>query len=62
MPAGSFREPGHGWNASHDPRPLADRITPALVEAIRSRYALEWHGIHGVNPWAQAHAFQAWKI
>ncbi len=44
---------------THVPSPT--RITPALVEAIRSRYALEWHGIHGVNPWAQARAFQAWK-
>ena len=28
-------------------------ITPSLIEAIRTRYALEWHGIHGVSHWAR---------
>jgi len=28
-------------------------ITPALIGAIRSRYALDWHGIHGVSHWAR---------
>lgn len=28
-------------------------ITPALIEAIRSRYALNWHCIHGVSHWAR---------
>jgi uncharacterized protein len=28
-------------------------ITPALIEAIRARYALDWHGIHGVSHWAR---------
>lgn len=28
-------------------------ITPALIEAIRSRYALDWHGIHGVSHWGR---------
>lgn len=28
-------------------------ITPALIKAIRARYALDWHGIHGVSHWAR---------
>lgn len=28
-------------------------LTRPLIEAIRSRYALEWHGIHGVSHWAR---------
>jgi len=28
-------------------------ITPSLIEAIRSRYALDWNGIHGVSHWAR---------
>lgn len=28
-------------------------LTQPLIEAIRSRYALEWHGIHGVSHWAR---------
>lgn len=28
-------------------------ITPDLIEAIRARYALDWHGIHGVSHWAR---------
>jgi hypothetical protein len=31
----------------------ATLLTPALIEAIRSRYALDWHGIHGVSHWAR---------
>jgi uncharacterized protein len=33
--------------------PYPTLITPALIEAIRSRYALDWHGIHGVSHWAR---------
>ena len=33
--------------------PHPTHITRSLVEAIRSRYALEWHGIHGVRHWAR---------
>jgi uncharacterized protein len=36
--------------------PNTDRptlITPALISAIRSRYVLEWNGIHGVSHWAR---------
>jgi uncharacterized protein len=28
-------------------------ITPPLIEVIRSRYTLNWHGIHGVSHWAR---------
>ena len=28
-------------------------ITPALIAAIRERYQLDWHGIHGVSHWAR---------
>lgn len=28
-------------------------ITPILVAAIRERYQLDWHGIHGVSHWAR---------
>lgn len=28
-------------------------ITPALISAIRERYQLDWHGIHGVSHWAR---------
>ena len=34
---------------SHHPT----HITPSLIEMIRSRYALDWHGIHGVSHWAR---------
>lgn len=32
---------------------MPTHLTPSLIEAIRSRYALEWHGIHGVSHWAR---------
>jgi uncharacterized protein len=28
-------------------------ITPDLVAAVRARYCLDWHGIHGVAHWAR---------
>ena len=28
-------------------------ITPSLIEAIRAKYRLNWHGIHGVRHWAR---------
>ena len=34
---------------SHPP----SHITPPLIEAIRSRYELDWHGIHGVSHWSR---------
>jgi len=33
--------------------PHTTHIARSLIEAIRSRYALEWHGIHGVRHWAR---------
>ena len=33
--------------------PHPTHITPSLIEAIRSHYALDWHGIHGASHWAR---------
>lgn len=31
----------------------SSQITPSLIGAIRSRYALDWRGIHGASHWAR---------
>lgn len=31
-------------------------ITRELIDAVRSQFALDWHGIHGVRHWARVYA------